>query len=134
MTFFHISRKKAAGVKSLFSGRCEWCDRKFPFDTLILHLMVPDETTSSPAPSSPDPEKRFLLLCLKCHDDLHHIPLPYHLQKDLMRARPPKLRKAIREILGYVPAPYQPPGDFDLAEIYEECFSLRSLDLFRAGG
>jgi hypothetical protein len=51
-----------------------------------------------------------------------------------VRARPRALRNALRVTLGYTPPPYDPPGDFDLAEIYEECFSLRSLDLFRAGG
>jgi hypothetical protein len=44
------------------------------------------------------------------------------------------VRKALRVLLDYTPEPYLPPQNFDMAEIYEECFSLRSLDLFRAGG
>jgi hypothetical protein len=134
MTIFHISKEKTSELEALFSGRCEWCDREYPPHSLVLHYIVPDKTVSGTIPLSPDPQKRFLLLCSGCHQELHEIPLPYHLQKDLVRARPQELRKAIREVLGYIPAPYQPPGDFDLAEIYEDCFSLRSLNLFRAGG
>jgi hypothetical protein len=44
------------------------------------------------------------------------------------------VRKALQTLLDYTPEPYQPPENFNMAEIYEECFSLRSLDLFRAGG
>ncbi len=134
MSIFRVSKEKQRELKVLFSGRCEWCDRVYPPQVLVLHLIVPETAEGRAAPPSPDPQKRFLLLCPGCHQDLHQIPLPLHLQKDLVRARSRSLRRSIREIFGYIPEPYQPPGDFDLAEIYEECFSLRSLDLFRAGG
>jgi hypothetical protein len=134
MSIFQTSNKKTGQLIVLFSGKCEWCARQYPPDSLVLHLVVPDGTMIGTPSPSPDPEKRFLLLCSDCHQDLHQIPLPYHLQKDLMRARPRALRRAIREILGYNPPPYEPPSDFDMVEIYEECFSLRSLDLFRVGG
>jgi len=134
MTTFLTSREKKAKIIALFSGRCEWCDRRYPVRALVLHDIVPDTPGEMSMHPSPDPQKHFLHLCPTCHRDLHHIPLPWNLQKDLVRARPMALRKALREVLGYVPPPYEAPGDFDPAEIYEECFSLRSLDLFRAGG
>jgi len=134
MSIFPASKEETDELKDLFQGICEWCDREYPSSSLVLHFIVRDDGNEQAGPQSPDPQKQFLLLCSACHTDLHKIPLPYHLQKDLMRARPQALRKAIREIFGYKLAPYEPPGDFDLAEIYEECFSLRSLDLFRAGG
>ncbi len=85
-------------------------------------------------PVSPDPQKRFLLLCRRFHADLHRVPLPVYLQKDLVRQRSRNVRKALRALLDYTPESYLPPQNFNMAEIYEECFSLRSLDLFRAGG
>jgi hypothetical protein len=134
MTIFPAPREKREEILALFAGQCEWCDRRFPARALVLHELVPDSTGEILVPPSPDPQKHFLHLCRGCHRDLHRIPLPWHLQKDLVKARPIALRKALRLVLGYVPPPYEAPGEFDLAEIYEECFSLRSLDLFRAGG
>lgn len=130
MSIFRMTRKMKKAIVTLLEGRCEWCDGSFPVSDLVLHLIIPEQGT----PVSPDPQKRFLLLCNGCHKDLHHIPLPVHLQKDLVRQRSRTVRKGLHTLLDYAPGPYQPPDNFDLAEIYEECFSLRSLDLFRAGG
>lgn len=134
MSIFFATRAQEEAVKILFSGRCEWCDRRHPFPDLVLHRLLPNPGEKELYAESRDPQKQFLLLCTECHADLHRIPLPLTLQKDFRRLRPVTLQKAIREVFAYVPPPYQPPGEFDLAEIYEECFSLRSLDLFRAGG
>jgi hypothetical protein len=134
MTIFPVSREKREEIQALFAGRCEWCDGRFPASALVLHELVPDSSRGMAVSPSPDPQKHFLHLCRDCHRDLHRKPLPWHLQRDLVRARPMALRKSLREVLGYVAPPYEAPGDFDLPEIYEECFSLRSLDLFRAGG
>lgn len=130
MSIFRTTRKKKKAIASLLEGRCEWCDGPFPLSHLVLHLIVPEQGM----PVSPDPQKRFLLLCRRCHADLHQVPLPVYLQKDLLRQRSRNVRKALRVLLDYTPEPYLPPQNFDMAEIYEECFSLRSLDLFRAGG
>ncbi len=130
MSIFRTTRKMKKAIAGLLGRRCEWCDGSFQLSHLVLHLIIPEQGM----PESPDPQKRFLLLCRCCHTDLHGIPLPLHLQKDLVRQRSLNVRKALRTLLDYTPEPYQPPGNFDMAEIYEECFSLRSLDLFRAGG
>jgi hypothetical protein len=130
MSIFRVTRKTKRGIAIILDGRCEWCDELSPLSHLVLHEIVPEQGMSV----SPDPQKRFLLLCRQCHTDLHTIPLPHHLQKDLVRRRSRNVRKALRTFLNYIPEPYHPPENFDMAEIYEECFSLRSLDLFRAGG
>ncbi len=132
MSLFHTTYSREQGVKTLLGGRCEWCEREFPFPDLVLHRILPVAGRTSP--ESPDPQKRFLLLCRSCHQDLHGIPLPHYLQKDLMRGRSPELRKALQGLFDYKPEPYQPPESGDIAEIYEECFSIRSLDLFRVSG
>ncbi len=130
MSIFRTTRKRKEAIAILLERRCEWCDGSAPLSHLVLHLIVPEQGM----PVSPDPQKRFLLLCRPCHADLHSVSLPVYLQKDLVRRRSRKVRKALRTILDYTPEPYRPPENFDMAEIYEECFSLRSLDLFRAGG
>ncbi len=132
MSLFRTTAAREQAVKVLLGGRCEWCDGQLPFPDLVLHRILP--VPGRNPPESPDPQKRFLLLCRSCHRDIHRIPLPHHLQKDLVRNRRKELRKALRNLFGYTPEPYHPPDNADLAEIYEECFSLRSLDLFRAGG
>ncbi|NYT07664.1 MAG: hypothetical protein GKC05_05350 [Methanomicrobiales archaeon] len=132
MTLFRTTGKRERAVKTLLGGTCEWCDRQVAFPDLVLHRIVP--VPGRIPPESPDPQKRFLLLCRSCHQDIHRIPLPNHLQRDLVRRRSPEIRKALRILFDYIPEPYQPPDTADPAEIYEECFSLRSLDLFRAGG
>lgn len=130
MSVFRATRKIKKAIVCFLEGRCEWCEGSFPLSHLVLHLIVLDKGI----PVSPDPQKRFLLLCRRCHVDLHNVPLPVHLQKDLVRQRSRSVRKALQTLLDYTPEPYQPPENFNMAEIYEECFSLRSLDLFRAGG
>jgi hypothetical protein len=130
MSIFKATRKTKKGIIIILDGRCEWCDEIFPLYNLILHAIVPKKGM----PVSPDPQKRFLLLCRQCHKDLHSLSLPYHLQKDLLKRRNYDMRNALRTFLNYKPKPYYPPDNFDMFEIYEECFSLRSLDLFRAGG
>lgn len=132
MSIFRTSGKRERAVKTLLERRCEWCDEQFAASRLELHRILPEP--GHRIPESPDPQKRFLLLCQECHRDVHNIPLPRHLQKDLVRKRPQEIRKALRILFEYTPKPYEPPDTADFAEIYEECFSLRSLDLFRAGG
>lgn len=117
-------------IKRAFSCRCEWCGKSYPGSRLELHLL-PERPSGQ---ATPDPEKRLLLLCIPCHRDLHALSLSYPFQIQLVRFRPKSLRREIREILEYIPAPYVAPGEFDIPQIYEDCFSLRSLDLFRAGG
>jgi|MTBAKMStandDraft_1061839.scaffolds.fasta_scaffold38215_3 hypothetical protein len=132
MSIFRTTGERKRAVKKLLEGTCEWCDRQYAASCLELHRILPEPGRRPP--ESPDPQKRFLLLCHQCHRDVHHIPLPRHLQKDLVRKRPPEIKKALRILFDYTPKPYEPPDTADPAEIYEECFSLRSLDLFRAGG
>ena len=130
MSTFKVTRKTKQEIAIVLDGRCEWCDESFPLSHFVLHLINPEKGM----PVSPDPQKSFLLLCRQCHADLHTIPLPHHLQKDLVKRRSRDVRKALQTLFNYIPKPYHPPDNFDMVEIYEECFSLRSLDLFRAGG
>lgn len=132
MSIFRTTGKRERAVKTLLEGTCEWCDEQVAFSLLELHRILPDPGDRTP--ESPDPQKKFLLLCHQCHRDLHDIPLSRNLQKDLVKKRPAEIRKALRILFDYTPKPYEPPDTADFAEIYEECFSLRSLDLFRAGG
>ena len=117
-------------IKRAFSCCCEWCGKSTQESGLELHLL-PERPSGQ---LTPDIQKRLLLLCIPCHRDLHALSLPYPLQIHLVRFRPGFLRHEIRKILEYTPEPYTAPGEFDIPQIYEDCFSLRSLDLFRAGG
>ncbi|HUU76228.1 MAG TPA: hypothetical protein VMW63_09085 [Methanoregulaceae archaeon] len=126
-----VSNIQEMKIKLAVQFRCEWCEETKSPAILDLHLLVDDTGSYLP---TPDPQKKILVLCPDCHRDIHEIPLPLQMQKDLVRKRSFARKKRIRAILDYTPPPYAPPDNQNYAEIYEECFSLRSLDMFRAGG
>jgi len=109
---------------------CEWCGIEAGPDTLEIHLLP----TRPSGPPTPHPQKRVLVLCRECHSDLHRLSLPYQFQMDLVRVRKAPVKRAMRAVFGYTRPQYEPPLHEDIEAMYEECFSLRSLDLFRAGG
>jgi len=60
-----------------------------------------------------------LVLCPRCHHDLHSFSVPLADQRELIAYRPYRVKQAIRAILGYRPKPYTPPDNFDPSTVFE---------------
>jgi hypothetical protein len=115
--------KRAAGL------HCELCGGAYPADLLEIHLLPGEGWRVDPGP---DLQREILVLCPRCHRDVHASRLPRADQKTLVRSRPAATRREIRAILGYAPAPYTPP-EADLAAIYDETRQLASFVVNGAG-
>jgi hypothetical protein len=114
---------KERRVKHSVGCRCELCGEEYPSDLLEIHLLPQDGRRVRPAP---DLQREILVLCPRCHREIHDCGVPRADQKTLVRSRPAGVRKDIRAILGYNPKPYTPP-ESDLAAIYEQAHQLSSL-------
>jgi len=124
-----LNPMKERRVKCSVGCRCELCGEAYPSDLLELHLLPGDGRQIK---HGPDLQREILVLCPRCHGDLHEFRLPRVDQKGLVRSRPAGVRKEIRAILGYNPKPYTPP-DADLAAVYEEIRQFSSLFVNGAG-
>jgi hypothetical protein len=109
--------KRAAGL------RCELCGGTYPSDLLEIHLLPGNGRRVNPGP---DLQREILVLCHRCHREIHESRVSRADQKTLVRSRTAGVRKEIRAILGYHPKPYTPP-EADLAAVYEEAHQLSSL-------
>lgn len=114
---------KERRVKRSVGCRCELCGEAFPADLLEIHLLPGDGRRVKPGP---DLQREILVLCPRCHREIHEFRVPRADQKTIVRSRPAGIRREIRAILGYNPKPYTPP-DVDLAAVYEEAHQLSSL-------
>jgi hypothetical protein len=120
---------KERKVKHSLGSRCELCGDAHPTSILEIHLIPCGGTPVKPGP---DLQREILVLCPRCHRELHAFGTPRADQKDLVRARPAGARREIRAILGHQPEPYTPP-EVDLAALYEETRQLSSFVLNGAG-
>ena len=119
----------AVKLKRAADSRCELCREHVPRHMLIMHVVpqiLPVE--------SPDPTKRFLILCEDCHRHVSDLPVIPERQKEWVERRPFQLKKILRNILGYSPPPYTPPDDTDIAALYQEMNSPGSPAMFRWAG
>ena len=116
-------------VKRSAGCSCELCGGKAPADLLEIHLLPQDGRRARPGP---DLQREILVLCPRCHREIHGSGLPRADQKILVRSRPAGVRKEIRAILGYNPAPYTPP-ETDLAAVYDETRQISSIFVNGAG-
>jgi hypothetical protein len=114
---------KERRVKHSVGCRCELCGEEYPSAILEIHLLPGDGKRVRPGP---DLQREILVLCPRCHWEVHDCEVPRADQKTLVRSRPARVRMEIRAILGYHPKPYNPP-DVDLASVYEEAHQLSSL-------
>lgn len=124
-----VNPVKERRVKQAVRLCCELCGGAFPADILELHLLPQDGAGVAPGP---DLQRELLVLCPRCHREIHSCRTPRADQKQLVRARPAGARKEIRLILGWFPKPYTPP-DVDLAALYEETRQLSGFVLNGAG-
>jgi len=124
-----LNLAKERAVKRAAGLRCELCGGEFPSFLLEIHLLPPGGGVIEPGP---DLQREILVLCARCHRDVHACRLPRADQKELVRSRRAGVRREIRTILGYNPMPYTPP-DVDLAAIYEETRQLSGFLVNGAG-
>jgi hypothetical protein len=97
---------------------CELCHEYYPASHLEIHSISRHQYKEMKR----DPSARILVLCPFCHDHIHRLPLLVRNQRELVRMRSFFVRRDMRRILGYRPAPYLAPDDIDLSAIYEEYF------------
>jgi hypothetical protein len=128
----HLSPVQEKRIKNALESTCELCREYYPLSLLEIHAVTGSRSREKRAEKNP--EKRMLVVCPLCHRHIHILPVPVSRQKALIEKRQFTVRKEIRRILGYVPKPYTPPDDADLAKIYEELFSPGSLASFRISG
>ncbi len=122
---------KARRIRITTGGRCENCSNAFPPTVLEIHVIG-----SLPAVGdiSWDLQKHLLVLCPACHRSFRSGQVEESLQRELVRHRSREVRKQIRDILGYHPAKYVPPGDFDPEAVFRELFESGAPDLCLNGG
>jgi hypothetical protein len=124
-----VNPVKERRVKRSVGCRCELCGEEYPSDLLEIHLLPGDGRRVRPGL---DLQREILVLCRRCHREIHAFRLPRADQKTLVRSRPAGARREIRAILGYTPKPYTPP-EVDLAAIYDETRQLSSFLVNGAG-
>ena len=108
---------KEKRIKLALGCRCELCNGVFSLQELEIHH-IRGEGDPAPDPSG-DLQRHILVLCTRCHRDIHGHVVTVAEQREILRSRPGHIRRAIREILHYRPAPYVPPAGEDLSERFE---------------
>jgi len=109
---------------------CERCHDYFPASLLELHLI----SRRIYREMRRDPSARILVVCNICHADIHTIPVPVKKQRAIVEKRGFYIRRDLRRVLGYKPAPYCAPDSIDLAQVYEEYFDRCAPGSYRMGG
>jgi hypothetical protein len=125
----NLNPVKERRVKHSVGCICELCGGAYPSDLLEIHLLPGDRRRVKPGT---DLQREILVLCPRCHREIHKFRLPRADQKTLVRSRPAGVRREIRAILGYTPRPYTPP-DADLAAVFEETRQFSTLFVNGAG-
>jgi hypothetical protein len=122
---------KALRLAIAAGGRCENCSIAVPPAVLVIHVIGnPPECKDS----SRDLQKELLVLCSSCHRSFCSGRVGESLQRELVRHRPRPARNLMREILGYRPPSYIPPGNFDPEAVFRELFNCGAPDLCLNGG
>ena len=116
-------------VKRSVGLACELCGGAYPADLLEIHLLPGGGNRADPGP---DLQREILVLCARCHREIHGLGIPRADQKTLVRSRAAGVRREIRKILGHRPRPYVPP-EADLASVYDEILQLSSFPVNGAG-
>jgi hypothetical protein len=116
--------------KIAVENTCERCRDYFTASRLELHLIsrrIYREMVH-------DPSARILVVCQICHEDIHTLPVPVKKQRAIVGRRGFYIRRDLRRVLGYKPAPYIAPNSVDLAQVYEEYFDRCAPGSYRLGG
>ena len=122
---------KAWRLKVAAAGRCENCSNEFPQVILEIHVIGSPPATEC---ACSDLQKHLLLLCPACKRSFLSGQVEESLQRELVRFRSRKVRKLMREILGYRPRRYVPPGDFDPEVMFMEMVNSGATDYCLNGG
>ena len=113
-----IGEREEKKIKIIVDGTCEVCGILTSPDELEIHLISHRRTREDRR----DPSLRILVACRNCHGLIHTIPIPKKSQRIISKSRDFFVRRDIRKLLGYIPAPYSPPETIDLAQIYDDGF------------
>jgi len=113
---------RARKVKEAVGSKCELCGKISNTDEIEVHTFI--DTGKEQEMPAEELECFLLVLCSRCHDDLHDLPAGCEAQEMLVRQREESVRKKIRAILGYSPRPYNPP-DSDIEEAYKDACASR---------
>ena len=128
LRFFLANHIKVKKIKLVIGSRCELCSREYALENLEIHTFLEKEVAAGHPPAYL--ERFLLVLCSRCHGELHTHAVSVPEQEALVQERPEPVREEIRAILAYMPKPYQPP-EVDLEEAYREASEPRH---FRYGG
>ena len=72
--------------------------------------------------------------CHLCHNEIHTLPVPVKKQRAIAGKRGFYIRRDLRRVLGYRPAPYCAPDSIDLAQVYEEYLGRCPQGSYRMSG
>lgn len=120
--FFNTHHIRAKRIKRAAEARCELCGKEEGLDDLEIHSLI-DEEAAEKVPLH-EREPFLLVLCSRCHHDLHRFSAPPDEQQILIQTRRENIRQKIRDLLSYVPRSYTPP-DSDMEEVYRDACSSR---------
>lgn len=120
--FFIDHPIRAKKVKLATGCCCELCGSSLPLEGLEIHTFSIGMQSVPPQPAVL--EEHLLVLCARCHADIHEFSLPVSEQEWLVRMRDGHKKEEICSILGYVPRRYTPP-ESDIEEAYREACSSR---------
>jgi hypothetical protein len=123
--------EKARGIRSATGSRCEHCSTMVPPAVLEIHVIGSPPDTGD---AGIDLQKQLLVLCPSCRHLFHSGNVTVELQRELVRYRSRAVRNRMRDILGYRPPAYVPPGDFNPETVFREMLDSGALDLCLNGG
>ena len=122
-----INPRQEEKVKIAVENTCELCHEYHPSSVLEIHLI----SRRCYKEMRRDPSTRILIVCPPCHIHIHHLPLPVGRQRTIVQGRSFFIRRDLRQVLGYIPKPYQAPDDINLYVIYEEYMGRSSPGSYR---
>ena len=102
--------------------RCELCGKEIPAADMDVHTIrtAGDRTGEVTA----DLEREILVLCPRCHHDVHEQGTGEEEQRELLSFRKPEVIQEIRKILSTKLKPYVPP-EVDLETTFSDLTDLR---------
>jgi hypothetical protein len=116
--------------KTAVENTCERCHDYFPAIHLEIHLI----SRRIYREMKRDPAARILIVCHLCHNEIHTLPVPVKKQRMIVAKRGFYIRRDLRRVLGYRPAPYHAPDSIDLAQVYEEYLGRCPQGSYRMSG
>lgn len=120
--FLLMHPEKAGAVRRAVGSLCEVCGSTLTDDAFMIHTFCESGEERLVPPE--DLERFLLVLCPRCHAEIHSRQVPVHEQAAIVRGRRESTSRKIRKILGYVPRRYTPP-DSDVEGAYRDACASR---------